>query len=118
MDLVLIYFILNVATSVIGVTITLVGTILNIFTVYICTRKSLWYIPQFQFVIYMSIADSISLYFWNISEFTITFFGAAVGDFNEIACKTTSFLQYFSTQSSVYVLVYFLKNSHNKQIIK
>ena len=108
MDINEIYFILNVIISVLGVTVTLAGTILNLFTVYVCTRKSLWSIPQFHIIIYMSIVDTISLYNWNMSEFTITFFGAAVGDFNELACKSTSFLQYFSSQSSVYIMVCFL----------
>lgn len=100
-----IYYVLNVLISVFALSVAIFGTIGNLITFLICMRKSLRSTTSFQFIAYLVVVDTISLYEWNLNNFSITFFGAAIGDFHEWSCKIITFLQYFSSQSSAFLLV-------------
>jgi hypothetical protein len=96
---------LNILLSIYNATIAVLGTIGNLFCFIICTRKRLRLIPTFIFMSFMVITDTFALYEWNLNNFFLTFFGSAIGDFSEASCKMTSFLQFFSSQTSAYLLV-------------
>jgi hypothetical protein len=97
--------ILNVLISSYSIIIAVLGTAGNILCFVICMRKTLREIPTFIFMSFLVLSDTLSLYSWNLNNFFITFYGLSIGDFNDASCKLTSFMQFFSNQTSAYLLV-------------
>lgn len=98
-------YVINVFLATYSVILAVFGTIGNLLTSYICTRKCLKGIPTYVFIGFMSLMDIPCLFFWNLNDFYLLVIGVTIGDVSDAACKITTFLHYFSTQSSVYILV-------------
>ena len=97
--------------------ILIFGTIGNIITSLICFRKRLRKTTFFCFMSIISILDIFSLYTWNLSSFLIPYFNI-MHDFSSVPwCKISSFMQFFSLQSSAWLLVILklIKNVYRKE---
>lgn len=101
-----IYELLNKIIGIYSVFLAIFGTIGNLISFSVCIRKKLRKTPAFVFMAIMNLFESLSLYFWNMNSFYIAFiFSMPIGDVNRIACKLTTFFQYFSSTVSAYLLV-------------
>ena len=91
------------AISVYALILIFLGTIGNIFTFMVCIklRKT----TTFVFLAFISVSDSLILYFWNLNHFTDTFFGIDLQNYNIYSCKFGCFLQFTSMQVSAWLLV-------------
>ncbi len=100
-----VYYTWNVVISYYSIVLATLGTIGNFIACAICLRKSLRKVPTFIFFAIMSLTNAFALYYWNLNDYFLTFFGHTMGDFNELSCKISTFLQMFFSQSSSFLLV-------------
>ena len=91
--------------GVLSLTITIVGTIGNFFGIILCLRGSLRKTPTYVFIAFMLFCDTISLYFSNLSTFTVAFYVKVFSGLSLATCKLSAFCVYFSLQASVLLLV-------------
>jgi hypothetical protein len=85
----------------------IMGTILNMLTVYICLRsKKLREVSTFKFLAITAINDTLSLYMWNQNQFSNAFFNLQLAFKNLFYCRFFNvFLQYFTLQFSSWLWV-------------
>jgi hypothetical protein len=86
------------------ISIIILGTFGNAFVFYVGYRNRASS-NTFLFLMFMSIADIISMYWWNLSHFIESFFLIDIQNFNLYLCKCMSFVQLTSLQISAWVLV-------------
>lgn len=83
----------------------ILGTIGNLLTIYICLRRRLRSYTTFIFISFMCFCDSISLYVWCLDHFLEPYFGLTIEQISPISCRIGYFVQFFSLQSSSWLLV-------------
>ena len=71
---------------------------------YIVSIKSLRRMSSMVFLAFISIVDTFSLFTWNLDHFYVYKFSIKYVDTNIYLCKIMEFLQYFSLQSSGFLL--------------
>lgn len=81
------------------------GTIGNIFIICFCLRRRLRHYTTFIFILFMCITDTLSLYVWCLDHFLESFFGFTIEELSPISCRIGFFIQFFSLQSSSWLLV-------------
>ena len=83
--------------------IIILGTIGNLIIFYVCvkTNKN----STFILLRYLAINDMISLYYWNLNNFTKVF-NLYLESLNLYSCKIGTWIQFSSLQSSAWILVY------------
>ena len=78
------------------------GTIGNLLIFIVCVK--LKDNTTFMLLRFLSISDMISLYFWNLSQFTSALFNFDMQNFNFYYCKFFEFAQFTSLQVSAWIL--------------
>jgi hypothetical protein len=106
------------ALAVYSLFLVIFGTIGNLCTCFICMRKSLRKTTCFVFLSFISIIDIFTLYTWNLSNFIVPFYGYFHENSNIIWCKLSVFLQFFSLQSSAWLLVTMTVERYLSLVIK
>lgn len=81
------------------------GTVLNFFTIFICLRRRLRHYTTFIFILFMCFNDTLSLYVWCLDHFLESFFWFTIEELSPISCRIGFFIQFFSLQSSSWLLV-------------
>lgn len=84
----------------------IVGSFGNLFIFVICVgskviRKS----NTFKFIAAISLTDTLSLFGWNLSHFTESYFGIDYSNVYLWYCRINTFSQYTSLQLSAWLLV-------------
>jgi hypothetical protein len=81
----------------------LFGTLGNAFTFYVAfrNRKN----TTFLFLMFLSISDCITLYWWNLNHFVRPYWDIDLQNSNYIYCKFMNFFQFTSFQLSGWMLV-------------
>ncbi len=85
--------------------LVILGTLGNLFTCFVCCCKRLRKVTTFNFIAFMSITEILTLYVWNLDHFLLPFFGFEIEPLNIHACRFSVFLQFFSLQYSIWILV-------------
>ena len=104
------YSTINYILSYYSLLVASFGTLGNLITIFICTRKALRETTTFIFIAFMSFVETISLYEWNLNAYFLTYFKFNITDFNLATCRALSVLQMFSLQCSAFFLVNFCVN--------
>ena len=83
--------------------LTIVGTLTSFVSFFICIklRKT----STFVLLAFMSISDSVTLYFWNITHYINTWYNLDFLDLNYWLCKFGNYYQFTSLQISAWLLV-------------
>ena len=82
--------------------LVIIGTIGNLSVFIVCLKLKN---NTFILIRFLSIADTVSLYFWNLNHFTKQFLHLDLQNYNLHLCKFFQFSQYTSLQISAWVLV-------------
>ncbi len=85
--------------------LTVYGTVGNIVTIMVTSRRRLRRTPTFVFLSFKIVFDTITLYFWNLNSAIFVYYGFQLGDFNIWACRTTAFFGALSSESAIYIMV-------------
>ena len=85
--------------------LVVMGTIANLTVFFVSLR--LTSSTTFIFVLFMSISDLVSLWFWNLNHFVYAYFGLDLQNYNLISCKIGAFYQMASLHCSAWLLVSF-----------
>ena len=93
------------ALGVYTIIITILGTLLNGIIFFVCLRKNLRKVNAFKFFAIISIADTISLYEWNLEHFINVYFDVNFSYTNLVWCRLGTYLQYVSLEFSAWLLV-------------
>ena len=91
--------------GIVSLLLLIVGTIGNLFSLIICTRKRLRAVPTFVFYSFMLVNDIISLYFWNLNHYMEQFHNFVFQKHSLWYCKIGTFIQIFTLESSSWILV-------------
>jgi hypothetical protein len=83
----------------------IVGTVFNLLSCWICSRKKLSRINTFKLIMFSSVADIISLYGWLLHHFIFTFFNFEMYKWTLFWCRFSDFYQFSSLQYSSWILV-------------
>ena len=86
-----------------ALTIIILGTIGNALILYVSYR-----IKQssvFILFCYLSISDTLSLYFWNLNIFTYSTYNLDLQNYNLYSCKFGNWIQFSALQTSAWILV-------------
>lgn len=115
--------ILNKIISVYAICLLIMGTILNLTSIFICRRKRLKNTSTFIILSFFFFFNSTSLYTWNLDIFLTIFEGIGkhknlstleadlnsqniIESQNIVTCKIFTFMQYFSLQAISWLLTY------------
>lgn len=79
------------------------GTIGNLFSCYVCHRIK--NNSTFTFLTFMTIADLLTLYYWNLNNFLSQFTRINLLLTNLWVCKIGNYVQFSSLQCSAWILV-------------
>ena len=79
------------------------GTVGNLVALYICIKLSSH--TTFVFLAFNCASDIITLYFWNINNFTAIILNFDIGSQIMLGCRIGYFFQFFSLQNSAWLLV-------------
>ena len=90
------------AVSVYDLALSIVGPIGNLLVLIVAIR--LRQTTTFVFITFLAIADTLTLYFWNLNHFIFTFFGVDIEN-SLYSCKFGTFIQFYSLQTSAWILV-------------
>ena len=85
--------------------VILVGTLGNMLIFMTCMR--LKKNTTFIFLRFLSISDTVALYFWNLNHFLVAFFNIDLETLHFMSCKLVMYLQFVSLQISAWILVIF-----------
>lgn len=85
--------------------VILVGTLGNMLIFMTCMR--LKKNTTFIFLRFLSISDTVALYFWNLNHFLVAFFNIDLETLHFMSCKLVMYLQFVSLQISAWILVKF-----------
>lgn len=85
--------------------LVILGTLGNLFTIYICMRKKLRQITTFIFLGFMTFSDTFALYIWCLDHFLEVFFNFSVEKHSIWSCRVAIFIQYVSLEWSSWLLV-------------
>ena len=107
------YVITNYIISYYALFVASFGTLGNLITIFICTRKALRETTTFIFIAFMSFVETISLYGWNLNNLFLIYYKINLTDFNLATCRALMVLQMFSLQCSAFFLVNYYVN-HEK----
>ena len=96
---------MSIALSIFGcypLVIILLGVIGNIITINVCfkTKKN----PTFILIQYLSANNIISLFYWNLSHFTMLLNFDLI-NYSMFVCKVGGWIQFSSLQTSAWILV-------------
>ena len=83
--------------------LALFGTLGNILVFIIAFR--LRKTTTFVFLIYLAVADSITLYWWNLDDFRFIYFGSSAQEGSVYGCKILNYFQLTSMESSAWLLI-------------
>ena len=93
--------------------ITILGTIGNTFSCFVCLRKRLRKTTLFKLFAFINISDALGLYEWNLQNFFVNF--ATDYDFVYLwYCKSENYLQNVTSELSAWLLVKLYKKFLNK----
>ena len=81
----------------------IVGTLGNMLIFATCMR--LQKNTTFIFLRFLSISDTVALYFWNLNHFLVPFFDIDLETVHYMSCKIVMYLQFASLQISAWILV-------------
>ncbi len=82
------------------------GTIFNLLSFYICTRRKLRCITTFVFLAAMFLNDTVCLYIWGLDHFIEAFFSSRIEERNIWICRFSNFVQYVTFEWSSWLLVF------------
>ena len=83
----------------------IVGTLGNFFTIYLIASTKLKNTTTFVFFAFLSLADIMTLYWWNLDHFTIPLFKFNRQKMSTFLCSFDIFMQFSFFQASAYFLV-------------
>lgn len=131
--------VLNRAISIYAICLLVIGTVLNLFSIYICRRKRLRTTSTFIILSFLFLINPASLYTWNLDTFLGLFKSIPservnvsgvvsintqniIESQNIVTCRLFTFMQYFSLQTISWLLAYVtidqsIKVCHTKQTI-
>ncbi len=98
------WLLMSKIVAIYEISIIILGTFGNAFVFYVGYRNRTTS-PTFLFLMFMSIADLVSMYWWNLSHFIEPFFFIDIQNYNFYLCKFLSFFQFTSLQISAWILV-------------
>ncbi|CAF1044319.1 unnamed protein product [Brachionus calyciflorus] len=101
----LLYEILSKILGAYSLMLIIIGTISNFIIFYICSKKPLRNISTFKFLSILALSDTLCLYGWNLTHFTVSYLNI---DYNLIylaICRIELFIQQTSLQYSAWILV-------------
>jgi len=101
------FIFLNKILGIISLFLFIFGFFGNILTCLICLRPRLRKTSTFIYLFLISANDIFNLSVWNLDAFVYAFYGIFHENENEIWCKISAFLQYFCSQYSAWLLVFF-----------
>jgi hypothetical protein len=83
--------------------VIILGTFGNLFIFYVSypNRKD----SIFLFLLFLSISDMISLYWWNLNHFVLPFTKLDLQNYSFYYCKVINFFQFTSSQVSAWILI-------------
>ena len=81
------------------------GTLANAISIVVCLRHKLRKVPTFVFYTFMLAGDTLSIFFWNLDHYYLTYFGYEIEEINLFLCQFSTFIQIFGFQSSAWLLV-------------
>jgi hypothetical protein len=87
------------------ITITILGTIGNCISCFICLRPSLRKINTFKIFASIAIVDTFGLYEWNIYQIALYLYGIDLYYVSIWACKLLNYFQYVTFETSAWLLV-------------
>ena len=96
----------NIFYHVIGIyeiTLIITGTIGSILTFVVAFK--LKQTTTFVFLLFLSITDTLCLFWWNLDDFILIYFNYWFQENSFFGCKIINYFQYVSMQSSAWLLV-------------
>ena len=84
------------------------GTIGSILTFFVAIRMR--QTTTFVFILFLSITDALSLYWWNLDDFIAIYFDRWLQQTTLFGCKAINYFQFVSMQSSAWLLVSATRN--------
>ena len=81
------------------------GSIGNMITIYICSKKNMRSTSTFKLYAFNSVFDILSLYPWNISQFLEYYFDLDIENMNLFWCEFNHFIQFTAFELSAWFLV-------------
>ena len=87
------------------ITITLLGTVGNFISCFICLRPRLRKINTFKIFASIAVVDSFGLYEWNIRQIVLYLYGIDLNNVSVWGCKLLSYFQYVTFEASAWLLV-------------
>lgn len=106
-----VYKALNKVLGVYSLVIIVVGTLANLLSAVLCLKKELRKTPTFIFYAFVFVADTISLYFWNLDTYLFVFSNYMIEMNNYTTCILVTVVQCTSFQFSAWLLVSIRANS-------
>ena len=99
--------------------LTILGTIGNGFSIYVCTRKSMRKVNTFKLYAFAMFFDTMSIYPWIIYMFYLNVIEVDLYTTDLLYCKWSNYFQYIGFQASAWFLVKILikkKNTENNSL--
>lgn len=106
------YLLANKILGVYALVITISGTLLNLFSFFICLR--LKKNTTFVFLATFSVANAFCLYWWNLNNFLKEFVHIDLLAVSLWVCKIGNFVQFTSLQISAWHLVTSYHSNYDK----
>ncbi len=100
-----VFGVVAILLAIYSVLLSVFGTIGNLLTFLVTIRARLRILPTYIFISFMMLVDTLSLHFWNYTQLLVMLFNRPMSEINLATCKITSFLQFFSLQTSAFLLV-------------
>ena len=85
--------------------LTIIGTLGNGFSIYVCTRKSMRKVSTFKLYAFSMFFDTISIYPWIIYMFYLNVIEIDLYTSDLLYCKWSNYFQYIGFEASAWFLV-------------